>query len=131
GRIKRQAARFRVYGLDARGCVVKEITAEDARIQWHVEVANTKAAWFDFDQALDISESMGSNTAAGIASLIRNPNVKGAERAALAITPPPVTISGKGVNEHGGAAEYELSGRFMSKEVYLGEVRTDEHGRLV
>ena len=131
GRIKRQAARFRVYGLDAHGHVVKEITAQDARVHWKVEVANTKAAWFDFDQALDLDESLGSNTAAGIASLIRNPAVKGNERAALAITPPPVTISGESVNEHGGEPKYELSGRFMGKDVYLGEVRTDERGRLV
>ena len=36
GRIKRQAARFRIYGLDAQGRVIKEITAADAQIQWHV-----------------------------------------------------------------------------------------------
>src|ERR1700709_19781 len=51
GRIKRQAARFRVYGLSADGSVVKEITAKEARITWKVEVANKKAVWFDFDQA--------------------------------------------------------------------------------
>jgi hypothetical protein len=131
GRIKRQAARFRVYGLDAAGRVVKEITAADGRIEWRVDVANTKAAWFDFDLALDIPESMGSNTTSGIASLIRNPDVKGAERASLAITPRPVAISGRGVNEGGGDGAYELSGKFVGRDVYLGEVRTDEAGRLV
>jgi hypothetical protein len=131
GRIKRQAARFRIYGLDAQGRAVKEITAADARIEWHVEVANTKAAWFDFDEALDIPESIGSNTTSGIASLIRNPNVKGDERASLAITPPPVAISGRRVNEHGGARQYELTGAFVGSQVYLGELRTDDDGRLV
>lgn len=77
GRIKRQAARFRVYGLDAQGRVVKEITAADAQIRWRVEIANKKSAWFSFDQALDIPESDGSNIAAGIASLIRNPGLTG------------------------------------------------------
>jgi hypothetical protein len=128
GRIKRQAARFRIYGLDAQGRVVKEITAADARIEWRVEVANTKAAWFDFDQALDIPESMGSNTASGIASLIRNPEVKGAERTSLAITPAPVAISGK---DRGGDGAYDLCGAFVGKEVYLGELRTDADGRLI
>lgn len=131
GRINRQAARFRVYGLDASGRVVKEITDADARVHWRVEVANTKAAWFDFDQALDIPESMGTNTSAGIASLIRNANVVGNDRAGLAITPPPVTISGTSINEHGGGTQYELCGQFMGKDVYLGELRTDAHGRLV
>src|ERR1041384_3445321 len=131
GRIKRQAARFRLYGLDAQGHVVKEITTADAQVHWQGEGANKKAAWFDFDQALDLDESLGSDVMAGIASRIRNPDVKGDARGGLAITPPPVTISGKGVNEHGGKATYELSGRFMGKDVYLGEVRTDEQGRLV
>ncbi|HET9621270.1 MAG TPA: LodA/GoxA family CTQ-dependent oxidase [Kofleriaceae bacterium] len=131
GRIKRQAARFRVYGLDAHGRVVKEITAADARITWRVEVANTKAAWFDFDLALDIPEALGTNTASGVASLIRNPDVKGAERAALAITPPAVRIAGRHVNEHGGERAYELTGHFVGKPVYLGEARTDDAGRLV
>lgn len=131
GRIARQAARFRVYGLDERGEVVKEITAEDAHIRWQVEVANTKAAWFDFIQALDIPGSMGTTTATGIASQIRNPDIQGAARAGLAITPRPVSISGRGQNDHGGDAQYELTGRFMGKDVYLGEVRTDADGRLV
>ncbi|WP_437815149.1 LodA/GoxA family CTQ-dependent oxidase [Sorangium sp. So ce1078] len=125
GRIKRQAARFRVYGLDARGQVVKEITADDARITWKVEVANKKAAWFDFDQALDIPESQT------VASTLRNANVKGPERASLAITPAPVSISGSNVNVHGDDASLAFSGRFVNKSVYLGELRTDEKGRLL
>src|SRR5690242_18683023 len=45
GRIKRQAARFRLYGLNGDGQVVAEVTAADADIQWTVHLANTKAAW--------------------------------------------------------------------------------------
>ena len=63
GRIKRQAARFRLYGLDADGEVVREITAKDAEITWTVHVANTKAAWFQFDQAMDIPASEGKVSA--------------------------------------------------------------------
>ncbi|RKG77386.1 hypothetical protein D7W79_15375 [Corallococcus exercitus] len=132
GRIKRQAARFRVYGLDARGQVVKEITAHDAHITWKVEVANKKAAWFDFDQALDIPESQGLVVGTpGIASILRNANVKGPERASLAITPSAVTIAGKNINTLGAEASFALTGRFMNKSVYLGELRTDAEGRLV
>ncbi|MGV7858576.1 LodA/GoxA family CTQ-dependent oxidase, partial [Mycobacterium kansasii] len=38
GRIKRQAARFRVYGYDAAGNVVQEITAltPGAKLRWTV-----------------------------------------------------------------------------------------------
>src|SRR5262245_32895471 len=42
GRMKRQAARFRIYGLDANGRVVRELTAADADITWTVHLANKK-----------------------------------------------------------------------------------------
>ncbi len=42
GRLKRQAARFRVYGLNARNEPVKELTAADAEIIWAVTLANQK-----------------------------------------------------------------------------------------
>src|SRR4051794_20015448 len=59
GRIKPQAARFRLYGLDAEDQVVAEVTADNADISWTVHLANTKAAWYDFDIALDIPEAKG------------------------------------------------------------------------
>ena len=54
GRIKRQAARFRLYGADENGNIIRELTAEDGDITWTVHVANKKAAWYNFDLALDI-----------------------------------------------------------------------------
>src|SRR5262245_33056656 len=48
-RIKRQAARFRVFGFDAGGNLQQEITSADAQISWTVQLANTKAAWRKFD----------------------------------------------------------------------------------
>ena len=48
-RIKRQAARFRLFGYDTRGRLVKELTARDGRITWTVHLANKKAAWKNFD----------------------------------------------------------------------------------
>ncbi len=44
GRIKRQAARFRVYATLTSGEVV-ELTDADAVINWRVEVANLKPGW--------------------------------------------------------------------------------------
>ena len=49
GRIKRQAARFRLFGYNKKGKLVKEITAADANIEWTVHLANGKAAWNQFD----------------------------------------------------------------------------------
>ena len=45
GALKRQAARFRIYGYNAAGEVVGEITRDHAEIVWTVNVANKKAAW--------------------------------------------------------------------------------------
>ena len=59
GRLKRQAARFRLYGLDRDGQVIAEVTADEADIQLDVHLANTKAAWYNFDIALDIPEAKG------------------------------------------------------------------------
>ena len=47
GRIKRQAARFRLFGYDKNGKLVREITAKDATITWTVALANkiARIAW--------------------------------------------------------------------------------------
>src|SRR3546814_5859974 len=45
-KLKRQAARFRIYGCNARGDIVRELTGADsnAEIEWSVELATQKAA---------------------------------------------------------------------------------------
>jgi hypothetical protein len=48
GRVKKQAARFRIYGFDDKDKVIGEITSDDAEITWTVQVANTKASWRRF-----------------------------------------------------------------------------------
>src|SRR5215216_4909776 len=46
GRIKRQAARFRIYAYNSKGEPIKEITADDHhQITWTVELANKKPAY--------------------------------------------------------------------------------------
>jgi hypothetical protein len=45
GRIKRQAARFRVYAYNAQGEAIAELTAENADIHWTVQLANKKASY--------------------------------------------------------------------------------------
>jgi hypothetical protein len=38
GALKRQAAWFRVYGLNAAGKVVKKLTADNAQLTWRVHI---------------------------------------------------------------------------------------------
>jgi hypothetical protein len=120
GRLKRQAARFRVYGYDDDGNVVRELTADDADIKWSVHVANKKAAWYDFVVALDIPE------AADVEAPRRNSWVASGDRGKLVIDPGPKSIGGR--NRPAVSLD---GGRFFDEEVNLGELRTDEHGRLV
>src|SRR5262249_33332323 len=52
GALKRQAVRYRVYGLNAAGRAVAELTADNAEIRWNVHLANKKSAWYQFQIAL-------------------------------------------------------------------------------
>ncbi|MBN9511475.1 MAG: LodA/GoxA family CTQ-dependent oxidase, partial [Alphaproteobacteria bacterium] len=120
GRLKRQAARFRVYGMNMRGEIVRELTGESgARVTWTVQLANTKSAWYGFQIALDIPEAPSAPP-----STLRNAAV--ADRTKLAITPSARSVAGASAP----AAKFD-DGRFMDKPVYLGEILTDEAGRLI
>jgi hypothetical protein len=120
GALKRQAARFRIYGVNARGEIVREITGDDdATITWTVELANTKSAWYGFQLALDIPEA-----ASAPPTTLRNPAVS--DRSRLAILPGPRQVSGRNATP----APFD-NGTFMGKKVYLGEIFTDAAGRLV
>ena len=121
GRIKRQAARFRIYGLNQAGEAVREITADDAEITWRVHVANRKAGWYEFLNAMDLGKY--AKTAA-----LRNRMISGNDRLKLIIDPGPRTITGR--NTQGNAYHFD-NGEFMGTKVPLGELRTDEAGRLI
>ena len=120
GALKREAAGFRIYGLNAAGEVVKELTAADAQITWTVHVANKKAAWYEFDQALDIETTKPA--------ALRNANFQGDARDRLVIDPGALSISG--TNQGGDGYRFD-SGRFLGETVYLGELKTDDKGRLL
>jgi hypothetical protein len=60
GALKRQAARFRIYGFNAAGDPVAELTHSNSQISWTVHLANKKAAWYQFQIALDIPEADSS-----------------------------------------------------------------------
>jgi hypothetical protein len=122
GRVKKQVARFRVYAFDKNGKALGEITeTKENNIQWRLDVANVKSAWYMFNNALDLP-------GAGIPSAYRNADVSGDDRKKLAITPTPVSITGK--NEKGKKYNFN-DGRFFGKKVKLGHVETDAEGRLL
>jgi len=110
GALRRQAVRFRVYGLDARGRPVRELTD----VQWSVHLMNRKAAWYEFDTPLDIPEA--------VPTMQRN---LGVAREALTIDGGLRFITGAGA----GPVTHE--GFFLGRSVYLGELRTDSLGRLL
>ncbi len=121
GALKRQAARFRIYGYNCAGDVVAELTADTADIRWTVHVANRKAEWYQWTMALDIPEAAGSTIPR------RNAKVTGEQRNELVIDAGPKSIRGKSTQ----GLEYEFRGKFQNVDVYLGDVRTDDAGRLL
>jgi L-lysine epsilon oxidase-like protein len=121
GALKRQAVRFRVYGFNAAGQAVAELTQQNSDISWTVHLANKKAAWYQFQMALDITEAGSAPH-----SFLRNVEI--ADRNRLVIDPGPTTITG--VNQSGPRYAFDR-GKFMEIPVYLGELRTDEDGRLI
>lgn len=108
-RIRRQAARFRVYEFtynDANALEqVREITAKDAQVEWQVQLVNRKGAVVKFN-----SQER------------RNPEIPASK---LIIDPGAQKIAG--VKQ----PMKRLEGRFMDKPVSLGDLSTDEAGRLI
>jgi len=141
GRIKRQATRFYVYGLDANGNVLGELNeSHGVKVKWTVDVANKKAGWYNFDIALDIPAAEGAYDLDGnaqtdglpVLSQKRNQEYStNAERKLLMIEAKAQSITGKNKNPDG--KKYQFVGKIgkQGTKVYLGELRTDEKGRLV
>jgi hypothetical protein len=116
-KLRRQGARFRIYEVntDAGGTEVftEVIEGNGVQIEWSVELANEKAAAGFF-----VSETKPEDTA--------NPRNPDASQADLIIRPifPSIT----GVNQTVTAS---TDGKFKGTTVFLGELRTDDKGRLI
>lgn len=131
GAVLRQAARFRVYAFDTKDAVIGELTAQEAELTWSVSLANKKPEWFEFHGGAEALKQF--ETPEQESGERRNASIKGAERRRRLVIDPgaPVTITGKGTCSS-AAGEYAFVGRFQDvKDVYLGELRTDEAGRLL
>lgn len=140
GRIKRQGAKFFLYALDKEGNILGELNdSHGAKIDWRVDVANKKAAWYNFDIALDTPTAKGEydmdgNATPGgppVLSQKRNREYQGEDRKKLMIEARAQHITGTNTNPEGD--KYHLKGKIGHAEtpVYLGELRTDELGRLI
>jgi hypothetical protein len=119
GEIKRQAARFRIYAR-MNDDSVQEVTAASAQIEWRVAVANLKAGWYEFNQAMDLGPLSRDALRRNRDLIDRN------NRWRLDIVPTPRSIAGP------NAGPIRLDdGAFWTLPVYLGELRTDADGRLI
>lgn len=128
-KLKKQVQRFRVYGFDDLGRVIGELKDGDAKVEWRVRLANTKAAWYGFNNPLDNGER-----APGLPGKKRNQFLVDNQQREnmLVIDGGLKTISGASVNSQGGTRDYAFQGRFWEKvDVGLGELRTDKAGRLL
>ena len=128
-KLKKQVQRFRVYAFDEQNRVIGEITQDQAKVEWRVHLANTKAAWYGFNNPLD-----NGDLAPGLPGKKRNQFLVGNRQREdmLVIDGGARVISGKSVNGGGGGRKYAFRGRFWKKvDVGLGELRTDKEGRLL
>jgi len=121
GALKRQAAQFRIYGLNADGEAVKELTMDNASITWHAQLGNQKASWYQFQIALDIPDASNPDIPP---SLLRNIDVKNREDLRIMGTPQKVSNPYE-------TSGHVFAGKFFEESVYLGEMRTDDKGRLI
>jgi len=110
-RIKRQAARFRIFGYD--NGVPVELTAANATIEWTVHLVNRKAVGPGFP---------GGGT--------RNAGYSGADRDALIIDPGSRTLDGPDQHKEFDTGTFKVKNHPAVK-VMLGQVRTDDAGRLL
>ena len=127
--IKKQVQRFRIYAFDAEDRVIGEVTSQNARIVWNVHLANTKAAWYGFNNPLDEGE-----LAPGLPGQMRNSYfVSDAQRERmLVIDGGETAITGRNANPDGDDDRYAMGGVFYGEEpVGLGHLRTDAQGRLM
>ncbi len=122
GAIKRQAARFRLYGYNAAGQVVREITAADqkTRIVWSAHLANKKSAWYQFSLAFDIPDinrlSRDQFTRRNAAETDRNSLINDPGERSIDGTPDAAPVAFD-------------TGKVKDTPVYLGELRTDAGSR--
>jgi hypothetical protein len=139
GRLRRQAARFRIFGETPGNA--KEVTLDNPdikEIRWTAHIANKKASWYQF------ITSQGEFGYAPTHPLRNADKTTQNERQQLIIDAGPRRISGRNQGGPAGRVEFSRStvppgykGSFPPETLKpfsidaLGEVRTDAAGRLL
>jgi hypothetical protein len=136
GRLRRQAARFRIMRSIDGGPQV-EVTLDSPEVSdicWHVHLANKKASWYAFQT------DQGEDGYAPTHPLRNADKTTLAERQALIIDPGPRSIAGHAAASVPFSRETippDYQGNFPPPTLQpytidtLGELRTDEAGRLL
>lgn len=143
GRVKRQAARFRIFETGGDG-PPREVTVADddvADIEWTVHVANKKPIWYTFSELLGDLEFGDANSYDNQHVPVNNPQTTGhADRQKLIIDPGPRSIRSGGEPvafsrytipddyPHGSFPPTDAGGQQIDS---LGELRVDDAGRLI
>jgi hypothetical protein len=120
GRVKREAVRFRIYAYDSNNKVIKELTSDDGSIIWNVHLANRKGEAELFVGRFELPTD---------GSRLSSRNTEVTNRADLIIDPGVRSISG--INQRGSGNYKFDTGKFLGITVPLGEILTDEKGRLL
>ncbi|MGY2803581.1 LodA/GoxA family CTQ-dependent oxidase [Bradyrhizobium sp. USDA 4506] len=132
GRVRRQAALFRLYGYDKDGNNLGELPLRSANgepaveVEWSAHLVNKKGAAHRFQDGL-VSNAptrlRNSNGASHHYPDTRSPD----ERAELIIDPGVRAISSSGASDN---PRFD-TGAFLGVPVYLGELQVDDGGRLL
>src|SRR4051794_8389843 len=124
GRLYPQAARFRIYGIDQAGRIVAELTAagSGATVEWIIQLANKKSAWYTFQLALDIPQAAAANP-----TTLRNPTVSDRKHLILDAGAHSLAVPGPVKQQR------LVAGRFMQQgqPIQLGRMWVEDDARLL
>ncbi|MCA1458772.1 LodA/GoxA family CTQ-dependent oxidase [Bradyrhizobium sp. BRP22] len=137
GRIKRQAARFRIYAYDEEGNNLGELplsgeadcdAGRAAAVEWTVHLANKKGAWYKFFTRFQKPDGVRN----GFCTVPKGQPPD--SRLDLVIDPGPRCIDGEGrpvACDAGPSTVRFDTGMFLGTAVPLGELMVDTNARLV
>ncbi len=141
GRVKRQAAKFRVFERTADG--TREVSLADDKVEkivWTAHIANKKPIWFTFSELQGDLEFGSENSYENQHIPRNNPDTTGEARKALMIDPGPRSVETPGdvvpFSRYNIPSDYKYGsfppvGSGGAQIDSLGELRMDSDGNLI